>query len=183
MFKILEILLFWVAFTCFFQSSTCSCFGISDDQRYSQLEKLILKEENIKLLQDTFHPTNLHSKRIVSVTYEFVLNNFTNTGSELVSNFSSSKICFFWLSSPVHLMINKEMLEGLSLRTYMLEKSELVIQLDVSEMCLDDTLQDLHEIQKVLNSSRTADLCNGGIKILEILNDFTTNVSPTLTIY
>ena len=166
--------LFWVAFTSFFQSSTSSCFGISDDERYSQLEKLILKEENIKLLQDTFYPTNLHSKRIVSVTY-----NFVNTGSDNDSNSSSSsKICFFWLSSPVHLMINKEMLKGLSLMTYMPESSELVIQVNVSEMCLNDTLQDLYEMQKLRDNSRTGDHCNGNIELLEVLNDFTTNVSP-----
>jgi len=68
MFEMFKVLLFWAVFACFFKSNTSSCFGTSDNERYGQLEKMILKEENIMLLQDTFYPTNLHSKRIVSVT-------------------------------------------------------------------------------------------------------------------
>ena len=63
----------------------------------------------------------------------------------------SPKICFHWLLSPIHLMINKEMLNGLSLRTYIPESSEIVLQLNLSEICLEDTedvLRELNDIEK-----------------------------------
>jgi len=75
-------------------------------------------------------------------------------------------------------MINQEMLKGLSLMTYRPEYSEVVILLNVSEMCQEDILQDLNEIQNLLNNSNINELCNKSIKLLEDLDDFTTHVSP-----
>jgi len=165
------LLLLLLAFCCFFQSISCDCFGVNNEKSYQTLEKLMVKEVNIKRLQDSFHPTNLHSKRIVSVTYDFL--NITDSSSP-------TKVCFYWLASPVHLMTNKEMLHGLSLMTYMPENSSLVVPLNISEVCQDDyedVLQDLDYIKELKDSNNRSELCNGNIKLLEVLNNFTTNVS------
>ena len=171
-----KVLFFLVAFASLFQSISSSCFGSDDEKNYRKIEDMMFKndKENIKLLRDTFYPTNLHSKRIVSVTYKLL-------NAEVEATLTPSYISFYWLSSPVHLMINKKMLEGLSLRTYMSKESNLIIPLNISAVCpedFEDIQQELGIIEKLKNSNNTQDLCNGNISILAILNNFTTNVSP-----
>ena len=79
-------------------------------------------------------------------------------------------------------MIDEKNLEGLSLRTYYVpEKSDLVIQLNISEMCQNDyadVLQDLSDINELHDdNNKITELCNRSINLLDILNNFTTNVS------
>ena len=174
----MKVFFFLVAFASLFQNNDSSCFDSTNEDNYKKLEDMMVSnEEIIKLLQDTFYPTNLHSKKIINVTYEVFY-----TEVEAV-HFTSSKICFFWLSSPVHLMINKDMLEGLSLLTFIPEYSNLIIPLNISELCqhdFEDVLRELSSIENLKNNdSSIQDLCNGNYSLLEILNNFTTNVSPT----
>ena len=170
----LKTLLLLMTFVSSFQSISSSCFGSDDEKNYGKLEKMMFNEENIKHLQDAFYPTNLHSSKTVSVSYDLVSND-----AEIDEvNLAPPKICFYWLSSPVHLMINKEMLDGLSFRTYIPVQSSLTIPLNISELCPDnfeDVLQELSYINKLNNS--THDPCNGNVRLLAILNNFTTNVS------
>ena len=79
-------------------------------------------------------------------------------------------------------MIDEKNLEDLSLRTYYVpEKSDLVIQLNISEMCQNDyadVLQDLSDINELHDdNNKITELCNRSINLLDILNNFTTNVS------
>jgi len=128
------------------------------------------REKNIKILQDSYYPTNLQSVSVVSVTYELI----DSIDSDM------SRISFGWFNSPVHLTINKELLNGLSLRTYVPETSMLVLPFNVSERCQDSLVKELVEIEELRSSNNISMLCKGCIKLLEVLNNFTTNVSQTL---
>lgn len=144
---------------------------------YRDMEQILTTGTNVKTLEENFYPINSHRKNIVSISYKFILPDDGDNVGYWGSN--STGICFYWLSSPVHLNINKELLYGLSLRAYIPEVSYTTLQFNLSNLTENDLLnisRDLKEIYELRDNSNTDALCkrNG---VLDFLNNFTANVS------
>ena len=143
---------------------------------YRDMENILTTGTNIKTLEENLYPVNAHRKNIVSISYKFIFpENWNNV--DYWSN-NSSGICFYWLSSPVHLTINKELLHGLSLRSYIPEVSYTSLLFNLSNLTRSDLLSITRDLEQIydLHGNDIDALCQGE-DVLDFLNNFTANVS------
>ncbi len=146
---------------------------------YRDMENILTTGTNVKTLEENFYPVNVHRKNIVSISYKFIFPEDWNNVDYWSNN--SPGICFYWLSSPVHLTINKELLHGLSLRSYIPEVSYTSLLFNLSNLTTADRLsvsKDLDEIYELRDNNITniTALCKRK-GVLDFLNNFTANVS------
>ncbi len=151
-------------------STSTNCLS---DLTYRQFEKLILTNDNIQKLEECFYPVNYHRKDIVNITYEVT---WPVTSYNNDTCYNDSYITFHWLLSPIHLIINHEILQGLSLQTYVPEISNTTLHINLTELCPDVLKTVVKEF--TLNNMSQKDVCNKhDLQVLKILNQFTANVS------
>ncbi len=153
--------------------------SLSEDagSMFKQLANAIMADNDVKTLQESLYPINNHKKSIVNITYKFLMSkeSFSDVTEYLNSH---SGVCFHWLSSPVHLNINDQLLHGLALQTYIPEVSKLTLHVDMAhfnETDIKNIYTDLMRIDGLHNDSRI--LCNESNTLLDVLNDFTAYVS------
>ncbi len=133
-------------------SNSTVCYSSGKQYDYLTFEELVLTDGNLENLTDAFFPTNHHRSVVVNVTYQFYNPDESKTPNTLT---------FQWLSSPIHLFINSQLLSGLSLRTYATEYKQATLTIKTCSEVDIATLQNLISASKLNCSSN---------QILSLLN-------------
>ena len=149
---------------------TRGCF--SNISHYSAIEQLVMMEENLESLAAIFFPTNEHRSLVVNITYHF---RWTNQ-EVAEDNQTLPQATFQWLSSPIHLSINSQLLTGLSLRTYATEVQSGDLMITTS---CDNRTKDIKIVTDSINKAKATHNTKGS-QLIKLLTKLTANVSFTV---
>ena len=120
-----------------------SCFGVDCITSLLDLERSILSNDiNIQRLTEAFFPANQYPALVVEVNYQ--VNNQSDIENDPNDDFSRSFV-FRWFSSPAFLYIDPKILEGLSLRSLVVDYHYADISLN-SFCYMDDDDDMLHNL-------------------------------------
>lgn len=184
-----------------FPATCMNCSSFLNKSNYTTIETLILTDENLAELENSFFPTNLHSSILVDVYYnlegsfqsEAVQSDLKDGTNEniwyyydldhrkkphVIEPLKNVSLHFRWSASPINLYMRHSLLNRLSLATYWTNPLSVEVQLQLP--CNQEEIQAAFTPQV---HDTVDDFCINPDRFLIHLNSATANVSQHLLVH